>query len=81
MNINSFLPFLCLVPLLFGALITTKEAAKILGVDPHQISRLVRNGKLPAQKIGRDWLIEEKDVQYYVENRPKPGPVPGKKNE
>lgn len=38
-------------------LITTKEAAQKLKKSTRQIRRLIINGKLPAIRVGRDWLI------------------------
>jgi excisionase family DNA binding protein len=35
--------------------ITSKEAAKILGLSARQIRKLVKSGTLPAKKHGQDW--------------------------
>jgi excisionase family DNA binding protein len=48
--------------------LTTKEAAERLGITPRRVQALVTSGRLPAQKIGRDYLIKEKDLKL-VENR------------
>jgi excisionase family DNA binding protein len=52
-------------------LLTAKQAAQILGVDSSRVRILIREGRLPAQKIGRDWIILEPDLEL-VKNR-KPG--------
>jgi excisionase family DNA binding protein len=49
-------------------LLTTKEVAKLLGVSMRQVQALITNGRLPAQKFGRDYFIKEKDLKL-VENR------------
>jgi excisionase family DNA binding protein len=48
--------------------LTTKQVAERLGITPRRVQALVTAGKLPAQKIGRDYLIKEKDLKL-VENR------------
>jgi len=52
-------------------LLTTKEAAERLGVGYVRVHQLIKQGRLPAEKVGRDWLIREEDLKL-VENR-KPG--------
>lgn len=59
-------------------IINTKQAAEILKVDQSRIRQLILRGKLPAQKIGRDWAILEKDLKL-VAVRPL-GRPPGKKS-
>jgi excisionase family DNA binding protein len=46
--------------------ITTAQAAALLGVSPHEVRRLCRLGLLPAQRVGRDWLIDPRDARAYV---------------
>ncbi len=52
-------------------LLTTKEVANRLKVSVRRVHALIQDGRLPAQKFGRDYLIDEKDLKL-VENR-KPG--------
>lgn len=59
--------------------LTTKEAAERLGVTPRRVRALIAEGKLRAQQIGRDYVIEEKhldDVKTYR----KPGRPPKTSN-
>lgn len=42
--------------------ITTDEAADQLRYTPQHVRRLIRDGKLRGQKVGRDWVVEEKSV-------------------
>ncbi len=61
---NSF--FLCkLVPM---KLLGTKEVSERLAVSQQRIQALIKSGKLPAEKVGRDWLIKEGDLEL-VRNR------------
>ncbi len=43
-------------------LIGTKEAAEKLGVSLRRVQQLIELGTLPVQRIGRDYLIQEKDL-------------------
>jgi excisionase family DNA binding protein len=54
------------------AKITTKDAAVKLGLSRVRVLQLISAGKLPAEKIGRDYLIEAASLAQ-VRNRPKPG--------
>lgn len=57
-------------------LLTTKEAGKRLGVTPLRVFQLIKAGRLPAIKFGRDWMISKDDLSK-VANR-KPGRPKGK---
>jgi excisionase family DNA binding protein len=43
-------------------MVTVLEAAKRLGRDPETIRRWIRSGKLPAEKIGLQHMIDEDDL-------------------
>lgn len=45
--------------------LTTKEAAKRLNVSPARVRRLVLDGRLPAQKFGRDLVFYEVDLASF----------------
>jgi len=50
------------------AKLTTKEVAGRLGITPTRVQQLILDGKLSAEKFGRDWMIEEEalaNVQVY----------------
>lgn len=52
-------------------MLTTKQAAEQLGVDGRSVVKLISRGRLRAVKLGRDWLIEENEVERYkAERRP-----------
>ena len=45
--------------------ITVIEAAKISEVNPETIRRAIREGKLPARKIGNTFFIHKNDMNRY----------------
>ena len=53
-------------------ILTTTGAAARLGITPRHVRHLITTGQLPATKQGRDWLIDENDLQL-AEARRKPG--------
>lgn len=40
-------------------LLTTKDVAERLGLSAIRVRELIRDGKIQAQQVGRDWVIEE----------------------
>ncbi len=47
--------------------LTTEAAALILGVSQARIRKLIKDGRLPAKKRGRDLLLQESDVQLFAD--------------
>lgn len=43
-------------------LLTTREAAEILHVTPIRVRQMIREGKIQAKQIGRDYVIEESSL-------------------
>lgn len=39
------------------------EAAEKLGLDPSQIRRLLKKGKIEGKKLGRDWVVLSLDYK------------------
>ncbi len=66
---------LCFIIEEMNKLIGTKEAAEKLGVSLRRVQQLIELGTLPAQRIGRDYLIQLKDLSkvtiYGKRGRPK----------
>jgi excisionase family DNA binding protein len=60
-------------------LIGTTEAAAELKLTSRQVLNLITDGILPAQRIGRDFLIRRADLGKVPKGR-KPGPKPKKKS-
>jgi len=50
-------------------LLNTSEAAERLNVTAIRIRQLINEERLPAEKVGRDYVIREADLKL-VENRP-----------
>jgi len=57
-----------------NASLTTQQVAERLGVTVSRVRQLVLEGRLPAEKFGRDLMIKESDLKL-VEDR-KPGRPP-----
>ena len=51
-------------------LLTTKQAANILCVTPSRIRQFILANRLPAQKIGRDLFILEKNLKFVSKRKP-----------
>jgi excisionase family DNA binding protein len=56
--------------------LTSNEAAERLGISSARVRRLVLDGRLPAEKFGRDLVINENDLKLYEPR--KGGRPPGK---
>lgn len=56
-------------------MLTTKEAAEKLGVSLRRVQQMIEEKTLPAQKVGRDYIVMEKDLEnvtvYGKPGRPK----------
>jgi len=45
--------------------LTTKKVAELLGVSVHRVRFFIAQKRLPAQKIGRDWIVKERDLEKF----------------
>jgi len=43
--------------------VSVAEAAEILGVHPQRVHQRIRQGSLPAEKVGNQWAIEMNDLR------------------
>jgi len=50
--------------------LTTPEVAKRLGITLARVQQLIWKGRLPAQKIGRDYVINEDDLKLVADRKP-----------
>ena len=51
-------------------LISSKEAAEKLGLSLRRVQALITSGRLPAQKIGNSYVVNEKDLELVKERIP-----------
>lgn len=61
-------------------LLTTEEAARILGKSVQVVRQHARKGNLPGKMIGRDWVFRRGDVEAFTpapRGRPKKDAAPG----
>jgi len=62
------------------AIISTKEAAERLGLSVRRVQALIKSGKLPGQKFGAAYMINEKDLGKVKDRKPgRPAKKTGKK--
>lgn len=59
-------------------LVTTKEAAHVLGVTPVRVRQLIKDGRLVAEKRGRDHLLEDQEVKRFKRHGRRSGPKGGR---
>jgi excisionase family DNA binding protein len=52
-----------------GKKLTTKEVAQALGISDARVRQLVLSGRLPAEKFGRDLMIDEKDLELIKDRK------------
>lgn len=50
-------------------MLPTKQAAARLGLAARTVKDHCADGRIKAEKIGRDWLIEEAEVERYKRER------------
>ncbi len=43
--------------------LTTREVAERLNVSVRRVHQFIEQGRLPATKLGRDYIIQEKDLR------------------
>jgi excisionase family DNA binding protein len=61
-------------------LLTVQEVARILGCSQQYVRQLLRQGRLPGQKVGRDWVIPEGAVEGLQARRGRPSEWEAVKN-
>lgn len=49
--------------------LNTTEAAGVLKIHENRVLKLIGDGEIPAAKVGRAWVMLERDVMQYVENQ------------
>src|SRR5512145_1852325 len=73
-----------LIPMEEGFL-TTEEVLEYLQVNLRTVYRLIKAGKIPAVRVGRQWRFRKRDIDAWLESqrprtvRPAPAPVKASK--
>jgi excisionase family DNA binding protein len=49
--------------------LTSSEAARLLGFTPDHIRNLIYLGKIKAEKLGRNWIIQKKNLEKITRQR------------
>jgi excisionase family DNA binding protein len=52
-----------------GIILTVDEIADYLKIPRSTIYKLVREGKIPAQKIGRHWRFRKEAIDHWLEKK------------
>jgi excisionase family DNA binding protein len=52
------------------ALLTTKETAERLNISVRRVHQLIEVGRLPAEKMGRDYFINDEDLKLVEDRKP-----------
>ena len=50
----------------FEQLITSEEAAQLLGIHPKTLQQMARSGKIPAVRVGKYWRFRNSDLDSWV---------------
>jgi excisionase family DNA binding protein len=59
-------------------LITTREAAEMLGVSPVRVRQFIRQNRMAAEKFGRDHLLDRDEVERFKRQGRRSGPKGGR---
>lgn len=51
-------------------ILTLKQAAEYLQMSPPQLRRLLKAGRIPGHKIGRDWRFLTAELSAWIKGRP-----------
>ena len=54
--------------------LTTEEVLEYLQVNLRTVYRLIKAGKLPAVRVGRQWRFRKRDIDAWLENQRTRGP-------
>lgn len=53
-----------------NGILTTAQVAAELGISVRRVQALIWSGQLPAEKVGRDWVIQQSDLEMVRERQP-----------
>ena len=52
-----------------GGLLTVAEVANAMRVSNMTVYRLIKNGELPAVRVGKNYRLRETDLERFLEER------------
>ena len=55
------------------AVVSVRQAAEITGLHPETIREYLRAGRIKAQRIGRVYVIDERDLRRFMAKPRRPG--------
>lgn len=61
--------------------ITTVEASRLTGYNRDTIRRLILAGKVKGERLGRDWLVDQRSLMDYIKQAEKKGAKRGPKTD
>jgi excisionase family DNA binding protein len=61
-------------------LLTIREAAEVLRLNPRTLREYIRRGELEGRLIGGRWRFRRKDLDAFFENAPAAWEFAGKRN-
>ncbi|MBH0176258.1 helix-turn-helix domain-containing protein [Fictibacillus sp. 23RED33] len=48
-------------------ILNAEEVAALLGIQPLTVKEWARNGKIPAAKVGKQWLFSRRKLVEWIE--------------
>ena len=54
--------------------VSAREAARLLGVRPETVLRLVRAGEIPARRLGTRWVVSVRVLEEWLAGGDDPAP-------
>ncbi|MDL1895574.1 helix-turn-helix domain-containing protein [Anaerolineae bacterium CFX7] len=58
---------------IFKDYITTREAADLLGIRIESVIRLVKDGRLKGEQIGKSWMVFKPSIEIYYRTKARSG--------
>lgn len=62
-----------MVKVIDDELLTLPEISYTLGMNPSTVRLWVREGRLPAEKVGRKWMVRRADLEQMLAEQPHVG--------
>src|SRR4029077_8167450 len=56
--------------------LTTEEVLEYLQVNLRTVYRLIKAGKIPAVRVGRQWRFRKRDIDAWLDSQRPPGGAP-----